>query len=74
MVIWGIISTSTVACQSFRGLVVIRFMLGFVEAAYFVSLHTYYPMLEGKGVRFASQQLRNLDVFTISLAGIPERS
>ena len=40
MVIWGIISTSTVACQSFRGLVVIRFMLGFVEVAYSVSLHT----------------------------------
>ena len=39
MIIWGAISASTAACQSFRGLVATRFMLGFVEAAYFVSLH-----------------------------------
>ncbi|KAJ5041159.1 uncharacterized protein L3040_005710 [Drepanopeziza brunnea f. sp. 'multigermtubi'] len=35
MVIWGIISTATAACQSYGGLVACRFMLGFVEAAYF---------------------------------------
>ena len=39
MIIWGTISASTAACQSFRGLAAIRFMLGFVEAAYFVSFH-----------------------------------
>ncbi|KAF9887420.1 hypothetical protein FE257_010275 [Aspergillus nanangensis] len=35
MILWGIISTATAAAQSFAGLVVIRFFLGFVEAAYF---------------------------------------
>jgi hypothetical protein len=38
MVVWGIISTATAACQSFAGLVTARFFLGFVEAAYFVGL------------------------------------
>lgn len=40
MVVWGIISTSTAACQNYGGLIACRFMLGFVEAAYFVSLLT----------------------------------
>ncbi|KAB2581349.1 Major facilitator superfamily [Lasiodiplodia theobromae] len=35
MVIWGVISTCTGAVQSFGGLVACRFVLGFVEAAYF---------------------------------------
>jgi len=35
MVIWGIISGATAGCQSYGGLIAIRFMLGFVEAAYF---------------------------------------
>ncbi|OMP83799.1 putative transporter [Diplodia seriata] len=35
MVVWGIISTCTGAVQSFGGLVACRFVLGFVEAAYF---------------------------------------
>ena len=35
MVVWGIISTSTAACQNFGGLLACRFFLGFVEAAYF---------------------------------------
>ncbi|KAK7539202.1 pantothenate transporter liz1 [Phyllosticta citricarpa] len=35
MVLWGIISTATAACQDFSGLVACRFFLGFVEAAYF---------------------------------------
>lgn len=35
MIVWGIISTATAACQNFAGLVAIRFFLGFVEAAYF---------------------------------------
>ncbi|PCH07110.1 Major facilitator superfamily domain, general substrate transporter [Penicillium occitanis (nom. inval.)] len=35
MVIWGVISTATAATMSFRGLLVCRFFLGFVEAAYF---------------------------------------
>lgn len=45
MVVWGIISGATAACQSYGGLIACRFMLGFVEAAYFVSnnvsLHPY---------------------------------
>ncbi|KAF2138079.1 uncharacterized protein K452DRAFT_353306 [Aplosporella prunicola CBS 121167] len=35
MIVWGIISGATAGVQSFAGLVVCRFFLGFVEAAYF---------------------------------------
>ncbi|KAF2715665.1 pantothenate transporter liz1 [Pleomassaria siparia CBS 279.74] len=35
MVIWGIISGATGTCHNFSGLVVCRFFLGFIEAAYF---------------------------------------
>lgn len=35
MIVWGIISGATGACQNFAGLVACRFFLGFVEAAYF---------------------------------------
>jgi MFS family permease len=35
MIIWGIISGATGATQNFAGLVVCRFFLGFIEAAYF---------------------------------------
>jgi MFS family permease len=35
MVIWGTISACTAATQSFGGLIACRFVLGFVEAAYF---------------------------------------
>ncbi|KAJ5088486.1 Major facilitator superfamily domain general substrate transporter [Penicillium angulare] len=35
MITWGIISTATAASQNFAGLLVTRFFLGFVEAAYF---------------------------------------
>lgn len=42
MIIWGTISAATAACQNFGGLVAIRFMLGFVEAAYFVSPTPFY--------------------------------
>lgn len=34
---WGILSTCTGAVQSYGGLLACRFILGFVEAAYFVS-------------------------------------
>lgn len=37
MVVWGAISAATAATQNFGGLIACRFMLGFVEAAYFVS-------------------------------------
>jgi len=37
MIIWGVISAATAAAESFGGLLAIRFFLGFVEAAYFVS-------------------------------------
>jgi hypothetical protein len=39
MIVWGIISGATAACQNFAGLVACRFFLGFVEAAYFVGGH-----------------------------------
>ncbi|PNY25406.1 Pantothenate transporter liz1 [Tolypocladium capitatum] len=35
MVVWGVISAATAGCHSFGGLLVARFFLGFVEAAYF---------------------------------------
>lgn len=35
MVVWGTISALTAACRNFTGLVLVRFFLGFVEAAYF---------------------------------------
>ncbi|CAI6336303.1 unnamed protein product [Periconia digitata] len=35
MVIWGVISALTGTCRNFGGLVTCRFLLGFVEAAYF---------------------------------------
>ncbi|KAL5455860.1 hypothetical protein PMIN06_004237 [Paraphaeosphaeria minitans] len=35
MIIWGVISGATGACQSFGGLVACRFFLGFIEAVYF---------------------------------------
>ncbi len=37
MIIWGTISAATAGAQSYAGLVVVRFFLGFVEAAYFVN-------------------------------------
>lgn len=37
MVVWGVISCCTAATKNFAGLVTVRFFLGFVEAAYFVS-------------------------------------
>lgn len=44
MVVWGVISTATAATTSFRGLLVCRFFLGFVEAAYFVSIVPYHKL------------------------------
>lgn len=35
MIVWGVISGATAGCESFGGLIACRFMLGFVEAAYF---------------------------------------
>ncbi|KAF1976241.1 pantothenate transporter liz1 [Bimuria novae-zelandiae CBS 107.79] len=35
MIIWGVISGATGACQNFGGLVACRFFLGFIEAVYF---------------------------------------
>lgn len=37
MIVWGVISAATAAVQNFSGLIAVRFFLGFVEAAYFVS-------------------------------------
>jgi hypothetical protein len=36
MLAWGIISSATAATQNYGGLLACRFILGFVEAAYFV--------------------------------------
>lgn len=37
MLAWGIVSTATAATRSYGGLLACRFILGFVEVAYFVS-------------------------------------
>jgi MFS family permease len=37
MLAWGTISAATAATRNFGGLLACRFILGFVEAAYFVS-------------------------------------
>jgi len=42
MVVWGVISAATAATQNYAGLIVCRFMLGFVEAAYFVSARHHF--------------------------------
>ncbi|MCJ1475524.1 hypothetical protein MMC13_004187 [Lambiella insularis] len=56
MVVWGTISAATAAAQSYGGLIAIRFMLGFVEAAYFPGclffLSSWYTRKE-LGVRTA---------------------
>jgi len=56
MVVWGIISTATAGCQSYGGLVAVRFFLGFVEAAYFPGclyfLSCWYTRAE-LGLRYA---------------------
>ncbi|WYZ41473.1 hypothetical protein EsH8_V_000368 [Colletotrichum jinshuiense] len=35
MIVWGVISAATASCHNYAGLLAIRFLLGFVEAAYF---------------------------------------
>ena len=37
MIVWGIISAATAGVTNYAGLLAVRFFLGFVEAAYFVS-------------------------------------
>jgi len=51
MIVWGIISGATGACQNFAGLVVCRFFLGFIEAAYFpgCELEDLTPVPEASG-------------------------
>lgn len=44
MVCWAVVSASTGAVQNFRGMVVLRFLLGFVEAPFFRKSYTRsYP-------------------------------
>jgi hypothetical protein len=50
MVIWGVISGATAASQTYGGLLACRFIVGFIEAAYFVrtvfSAHIKRPEME----------------------------
>jgi hypothetical protein len=48
MIVWGTISAATAAVKNFSGLIAVRFFLGFVEAAYFVSDS---GLLTAQGVR-----------------------
>jgi hypothetical protein len=45
MIVWGTISAATAAVKSFGGLIAVRFFLGFIEAAYFVSLGCAFPWM-----------------------------
>ena len=44
MIVWGVISAATAACKTFGGLIAVRFMLGFVEAAYFVRISAQFSL------------------------------
>lgn len=44
MLVWGIISGATGASQTYGGLLACRFILGFVEAAYFVRQDPLFPI------------------------------
>lgn len=61
MIVWGVISAATAGCQSYGGLVATRFMLGFVEAAYFVSSNVLSPLI--------LLTFQSLDASIIFLAG-----
>jgi len=67
MIIWGVISAATAAAQSFGGLLAIRFTLGFVEAAYFVSLPR-----EVRQVKWLTRNSR--DVSSFYPPGIPGKN
>lgn len=67
MVIWGLISGLTAACQTYGGLIACRFMLGFVEAAYFVS-ELHLMAFELLTIFFS------LDAFIFFLVGIQDKS
>jgi hypothetical protein len=67
MVIWGVISAATAAAESFGGLLAIRFTLGFVEAAYFVSM-----LCELREVKWLMRNSRDVSFF--SLHGIPGKN
>jgi MFS family permease len=41
MMIWGVISGATAASQTYGGLLACRFILGLIEAAYYVSEHSF---------------------------------
>lgn len=41
---WAVVSTCTGAVQDFRGLLALRFVLGFVEAPFFREFHTYFAI------------------------------
>ncbi|KAI1778066.1 major facilitator superfamily domain-containing protein [Hypoxylon cercidicola] len=54
MMVWGVISAATAAVTNFGGLVAVRFFLGFVEAAYFVTrLSLLLELLVELGLRTA---------------------
>nr|POE86522.1 putative transporter [Quercus suber] len=71
MVVWGIISTATAAARSYTDLVVIRFFLGFVEAAYFPGclfyLSTWYTRKE---LAFRSAILYSGSLMSGAFAGL----
>jgi hypothetical protein len=46
MIVWGCISGATGGVSSYGGLIACRFMLGFIEAAYFVRLIPW-PIYDG---------------------------
>jgi len=70
---WAIVSTCTGAVQDFRGLLALRFVLGFVEAPFFrefiFPIHTWL----GSSISLITAAFQ-LVHYSCSLRGIPERS
>lgn len=63
MIIWGTISAATAAVHSYGQLVAVRFCLGFIEAAYFVS----YICVAPNGTSHLSLFLARLPVLSFVL-------
>lgn len=75
MIIWGALSTATAACRNASHLYTVRFLLGFVEAAYFPGCRSALSNCEALSfVLLDVTDTRLLQVSTSFRAGIHARS
>ena len=81
--VWGVISACTAAVQSFGGLLACRFMLGFVEAAFFPGAFYYLSMYYNRkqiafrtAILYSGSQLGNAfgTLFAIGIIKLDGRS